>query len=120
MKPGIVDGNEKESAVQQTEEPKTAVSMEDVTFYYQKSKEPALEHISFTAKKGETIGIIGGTGSGKSTLVSLNPKILRCDRRSGVGQWKRCPGIQSRESEKAKSAWFRRKQFCSMEQFEII
>lgn len=71
MKPGIVDGNEKESAVQQTEEAKTAVSMEDVTFYYQKSKEPALEHISFTAKKGETIGIIGGTGSGKSTLVSL-------------------------------------------------
>lgn len=74
MKPGIVDGNEKESAVQQTEEAKTAVSMEDVTFYYQKSKEPALEHISFTAKKGETIGIIGGTGSGKSTLVSLIPR----------------------------------------------
>ena len=74
MKPGIVDGNEKGSAVQQTEEPKTAVSMEDVTFYYQKSKEPALEHISFTAKKGETIGIIGGTGSGKSTLVSLIPR----------------------------------------------
>lgn len=74
MKPGIVDGNEKESAVQQTEEPKTAVSMEDVTFYYQKSKEPALEHISFTAKKGEIIGIIGGTGSGKSTLVSLIPR----------------------------------------------
>lgn len=74
MKPGIVDGNEKESAVQQTEEPKTAVSMKDVTFYYQKSKEPALEHISFTAKKGETIGIIGGTGSGKSTLVSLIPR----------------------------------------------
>lgn len=74
MKPGIVDGNEKESAVQQIEEPKTAVSMEDVTFYYQKSKEPALEHISFTAKKGETIGIIGGTGSGKSTLVSLIPR----------------------------------------------
>lgn len=74
MKPGIVDGNEKESAAQQTEEPKTAVSMEDVTFYYQESKEPAVEHISFTAKKGETIGIIGGTGSGKSTLVSLIPR----------------------------------------------
>ena len=74
MKPGIVDGNEKESSVQQTEEPKTAVSMEDVTFYYQESKEPAVEHISFTAKKGETIGIIGGTGSGKSTLVSLIPR----------------------------------------------
>lgn len=74
MKPGIVDGNEKESSVQQTEELKTAVSMEDVTFYYQESKEPAVEHISFTAKKGETIGIIGGTGSGKSTLVSLIPR----------------------------------------------
>ena len=74
MKPGIVDGNEKESTVQQTEELKTAVSMEDVTFYYQESKEPAVEHISFTAKKGETIGIIGGTGSGKSTLVSLIPR----------------------------------------------
>ncbi len=74
MKPGIVDGNEKESTAQQTEEPNTAVSMEDVTFYYQESKEPALEHISFTAKKGETIGIIGGTGSGKSTLVSLIPR----------------------------------------------
>ena len=74
MKPGIVDGNEKESTVQQTEEPKTAVSMEDVTFYYQESKEPAVEHISFTAKKGEIIGIIGGTGSGKSTLVSLIPR----------------------------------------------
>lgn len=74
MKPGIVDGNEKESTAQQTEEPKTAVSMEDVTFYYQESKEPAVEHISFTAKKGETIGIIGGTGSGKSTLVSLIPR----------------------------------------------
>ena len=74
MKPGIVDGNEKELAVQQTEELKTAVSMEDVTFYYQESKEPAVEHISFTAKKGETIGIIGGTGSGKSTLVSLIPR----------------------------------------------
>ncbi len=74
MKPGIVDGNEKESAVQQTEELKTAVSMEDVTFYYQESKEPAVEHISFTAKKGETIGIIGSTGSGKSTLVSLIPR----------------------------------------------
>ena len=74
MKPGIVDGNEKESTAQQTEEPKTAVSMEDVTFYYQESKEPAVEHISFTAKKGETIGIIGGTGSGKSTLLSLIPR----------------------------------------------
>ena len=74
MKPGIVDGNEKELTVQQAEEAKTAVSMEDVTFYYQESKEPAVEHISFTAKKGETIGIIGGTGSGKSTLVSLIPR----------------------------------------------
>ncbi len=51
-----------------------AVNMDDVTFYYQDSKEPALEHISFEARKGETIGIIGGTGSGKSTLVNLIPR----------------------------------------------
>ena len=41
---------------------------------YGGSSEEALSEISFTAKKGETIGIIGGTGSGKSTLVNLIPR----------------------------------------------
>ncbi len=48
-----------------------AVEFRDVTAKYAGAAAPALEHISFTAKPGQTIGIIGGTGSGKSTLVNL-------------------------------------------------
>ncbi len=56
------------------EEHPTAVRMEHVSFCYAGTKENALEDITFTAKKGQTIGIIGGTGSGKSTLVNLIPR----------------------------------------------
>lgn len=55
-----------------------AVEFDDVSFSYNSSGEYALEHISFTAKKGETVGIIGGTGSGKSTLVNLIPRFYDC------------------------------------------
>ncbi len=89
MQPGITDGEEHFADVKNAtdilqdsgdagsvscKENVPAVNMDDVTFYYQDSKEPALEHISFEARKGETIGIIGGTGSGKSTLVNLIPR----------------------------------------------
>lgn len=50
------------------------VVFKNVTFTYQGAKEPALKDISFTAKSGQTIGIIGGTGCGKSTLVNLIPR----------------------------------------------
>ena len=50
------------------------VRMEHVTFCYPGSQEPALWDLSFTANVGETIGIIGGTGSGKTTLVNLIPR----------------------------------------------
>lgn len=56
----------------------TAVKFDNVSFSYNKNGENALENISFTAKKGETIGIIGGTGSGKSTLVNLIPRFYDC------------------------------------------
>lgn len=46
----------------------------DVTFRYKGAEEPALRNITFSAKPGETIAIIGGTGSGKSTLVNLIPR----------------------------------------------
>ena len=49
----------------------TAVEFKNVSFKYPNSNENSLENISFTAKKGETIGIIGGTGSGKTTLINL-------------------------------------------------
>lgn len=51
-----------------------AVSFDHVTFTYQNAGAPSLTDISFQAKKGQTIGIIGGTGSGKSSLVSLIPR----------------------------------------------
>ena len=50
------------------------VEFENVSMNYGKSEEEALSNISFSAEKGQTIGIIGGTGSGKSTLVHLIPR----------------------------------------------
>ena len=51
-----------------------AVEFENVSFTYQGAGAPSLSNITFTAKKGETIGVIGGTGSGKSSLISLIPR----------------------------------------------
>ena len=51
-----------------------AVEFDHVTFTYEGAGASSLSDISFQAKKGQTIGIIGGTGSGKSTLVSLIPR----------------------------------------------
>ena len=48
-----------------------AVAFDHVSFSYAGTGAPSLSDITFSAKKGSTIGIIGGTGSGKSTLVSL-------------------------------------------------
>lgn len=51
-----------------------AVEFRDVSFFYPKAKGPSLQNISFSAGYGETIGVIGGTGSGKSTLINLIPR----------------------------------------------
>ena len=50
------------------------VEFRDVSFRYPNAEDEALRHISFTAKKGETVAFIGATGSGKSTLVNLIPR----------------------------------------------
>ena len=50
------------------------VAFNDVSFRYPGSEEDALEHISFTARPGETTAIIGSTGCGKSTLLNLIPR----------------------------------------------
>ena len=50
------------------------VTFEDVSFRYPGADENALEHISFTARPGETTAIIGATGCGKSTLLNLIPR----------------------------------------------
>jgi ATP-binding cassette subfamily B multidrug efflux pump len=50
------------------------VEFRDVTFKYQGAEAPVLSHISFQAHPGEVTAIIGGTGSGKSTLIQLIPR----------------------------------------------
>lgn len=51
----------------------SAVFFDNVSINYQGASEDSLKNVSFKAKKGSVIGVIGGTGSGKSTLVSLIP-----------------------------------------------
>lgn len=71
-----------ESSVKSGEDKPTesdvAVRFDKVYFSYNNSGENALENITFTAKRGDIIGIIGGTGSGKSTLVNLIPRFYDC------------------------------------------
>ena len=52
----------------------TVVSFNDVSLRYRSGGAESLEHVSFEARKGETIGIIGGTGSGKTSLVNMIPR----------------------------------------------
>jgi ABC-type multidrug transport system fused ATPase/permease subunit len=52
----------------------TAVVFEGVSLTYGQSGAPSLHEVSFTANRGQTVGIIGGTGSGKTTLVNLIPR----------------------------------------------
>ncbi len=51
-----------------------SVKFENVSFQYPGAERPILENLSFEANPGETVAIIGGTGSGKSTLISLIPR----------------------------------------------
>ena len=51
------------------------VEFRDVSAAYAGAASPSLEHISFQARPGQTVGIIGGTGSGKTTLVNLIPRL---------------------------------------------
>lgn len=55
---------------------KGVVAFEDVSFRYPDAGADVLEHISFTARPGETTAIIGSTGSGKSTLLNLIPRFF--------------------------------------------
>ena len=79
MDSSIADpGEEKGRQVKEEENPPVSgtprVSFQNVSFSYQGSKEESLSDISFDAVPGEIIGVIGGTGSGKSTLVNLIPR----------------------------------------------
>ena len=64
-------GNSLEPGTRTDAPEKGTVEFRDVSFRYPSSGKDVLEHISFTARKGETVAFIGATGSGKTTLVSL-------------------------------------------------
>ena len=55
---------------------KGEVCFENVSFTYPDAESPVLEHITFTAKQGETVALIGSTGSGKTTVVNLIPRFF--------------------------------------------
>jgi len=75
MMPGIKD-SERQATAQAM---KGYVEFEDVTFSYPGAEQPAITGITFRASPGEVTAIIGGTGSGKSTLVNLIPRFYDVD-----------------------------------------
>lgn len=75
MKPEINDPMEPKN----TNKERGYIEFKDVTFSYPGAEQPAISNISFSAKPGEITAIIGGTGSGKSTLISLIPRFYDID-----------------------------------------
>lgn len=69
----MINGEENDAVSQ-----KGTIDFEHVFFAYNRDKDPVLKDISFSLTKGETVGIIGATGSGKSTLVNLIPRFYDC------------------------------------------
>ena len=69
-----VSVNDPENPVQPAENIKGTVEFDHVSFAYPEAGENVLTDISFKAEKGETVAVIGSTGSGKSTLVNLIPR----------------------------------------------
>lgn len=72
----VVDLNDDQAARKELMVEKGSVEFKDVSFGYGKDgSDRVLEHISFQAEPGQTIGIIGATGSGKTSLVQLIPRL---------------------------------------------
>lgn len=72
----VVDLNDDQAARKELRAEKGSVEFKDVSFGYGKDgSDRVLEHISFQAEPGQTIGIIGATGSGKTSLVQLIPRL---------------------------------------------
>lgn len=58
------------------------IQFQDVTFYYEESREPALEKVSFTVKAGELVALVGMSGAGKTTLANLIPRFYEINEGS--------------------------------------
>lgn len=83
---------EQDNGTQVFTEPPRTVEFDKVTFRYESSPRVVLQSVSFKAEAGQTIAIVGRSGGGKSTLVSLLPRFYESD--SGVI---RIGGVDSRE-----------------------
>ena len=70
----IIPGIKDPDRVKQPDSDKGCLEFKDVSFSFPGAEQPALSNISFTARPGETTAIIGGTGSGKTTLINLIPR----------------------------------------------
>lgn len=71
-----ISGPQRHSTADGEEVPWTGVlSFNDVSFTYPGATDPTIEHVTFTVRPGQTLGIIGSTGVGKSTLVQLIPRL---------------------------------------------
>lgn len=77
LTPSVADGTAEDGASSEF-----AVEMENVSLKYKGAGAPSLEDINLKVKKGETVGIIGSTGCGKSSLVNLIPRFY--DAQSGT------------------------------------
>jgi ATP-binding cassette subfamily B protein len=75
------------------------VAFEDVTFAYPEAEHPVLSGLTFTARPGQTLAVIGSTGSGKTTLVSLIPRLF-----DATGGTVRVGGTDVRDAE-LESLW---------------
>jgi ATP-binding cassette subfamily B protein len=75
VEPGIGDPESPRTIPDLDGGPKGIVEFKDVEFRYPGAEEAVLKNISFTARPGETTAIVGSTGSGKSTLISLIPRL---------------------------------------------
>ena len=84
-----ISPSQKDGSRELTRENLQSLTFRDVSISYSDSGDAALEHISFSASPGQTIGIIGGTGSGKTTLVNLIPRFY--DHTSGEILWGNTP-----------------------------
>ena len=77
-KPSIIEPSEEKNVVENIDNPK--IEFKNVFFSYHKNNEYALTDVSIKIFAGETVGVIGGTGSGKSTLVNLIPRFYDIDK----------------------------------------
>jgi ATP-binding cassette subfamily B multidrug efflux pump len=79
IEPEIKDAEQVRQAQGTRDDERGYIEFQDVTFSYPGAEEPALSHISFSARPGEVTAIIGGTGAGKTSLVSLIPRFYDVD-----------------------------------------